>query len=488
MNIFSIFYKILIISILCASKIINIEFEIGIFDCQNEINSYKILILTILLERSFIEAFSIIYILIRKLRQKNKVIDYKAKNTIETILFIKMFKNSPFKINTILLIEQKLYDLSNSSLWERKNKNFTVIKEELLNLLVSILFSKFSDAIFLKQNLRIFSKDGRIELNSLEWLKIFVPKMRDYTKEVNFGLIEELVACNVRVGGRSHSAIALKPDGVSKAVSTNVDTSKNFVRIGGEFYATAEKSDNNFEYPFSFQLTKLNELQIRLNQETRIMSSYVMGETISNVCAYNLKQSLDTKMYQWKFLFENALQRAIAELEGRYDFQVFLQYKKSKDSLLIDELGIDKFLTDGQNIINIHLKSITDLILSSFGETQFTSIADPIQEMIKSSVDLKREKPDFTDLEKNFIESKRMKFSESGGQVQQLAQAQQIIGAENIPEILTERGLQIKKEKIGSLKLMLEKSKAMNINDFTIIVLDSSDELALSTVTKLIEM
>ena len=171
-----------------------------------------------------------------------------------------------------------------------------------------------------------------------------------------------------------------------------------------------------------------------------------------------------------------------------------MQYKKNKDSLLIDEPEIDKFLTEGQKVINSHLKSITDLILNSFGKAQFTSITNPIQEIIKSSVDFKREKPDLANLKKDSIESKRARLSESGKQMQELIrdenmkQVRQIIGAENISEILTEKNLQIKKEKIGSLKLMLEKSKAMNVNDFTVIVLDSSNELALSTATKLIEI
>ena len=57
--------------------------------------------------------------------------------------------------------------------------------------------------------------------------------MRDYTKEANFGLIEELIFCNVPVGGGTHSATAVKPESVLKATTAGVGTSKNFVRIGG---------------------------------------------------------------------------------------------------------------------------------------------------------------------------------------------------------------------------------------------------------------
>jgi hypothetical protein len=93
----------IIISTLVASKITKIEVEIGIRSGVNDVSSYSILLYTVFIERAFLDAFLIIYLILQKMKKK-KIEGFN----IEGLLFYYTTGYSVFRINAIMTFEKKI--------------------------------------------------------------------------------------------------------------------------------------------------------------------------------------------------------------------------------------------------------------------------------------------------------------------------------------------------------------------------------------------
>lgn len=112
----------------------------------NEITTFRLLVYVIFIERSFSDAFILLYCL--KTSQKNKSLRFSKMSYLEKILFARCTGYSIFRINTVFLVEREVWAMEYKVIREKKIKIWAKqISENLLKILQNILLTECSSHI-----------------------------------------------------------------------------------------------------------------------------------------------------------------------------------------------------------------------------------------------------------------------------------------------------------------------------------------------------
>lgn len=170
-------------------------------------------------------------------------------------------------------------------------------------------------------NLRIFYLDRKLQLNMKKVFKDAMLAMQEHSKEMDTSLFSGIVAAKIKVRGVRHASKGIIPAEPDKAVAHQIETSKSYIKVKGQYYETKTSKGIELIHPFSFDLKRIAgredgwDIGVKDNEQ-RIVASYVMGQAVEKLKIPELVNLSKLAAVQQKYIFASALGLLQLEAEG----------------------------------------------------------------------------------------------------------------------------------------------------------------------------
>lgn len=332
-------------------------------------------------------------------------------NYLEKILFTRCTGYSIFRINTVFLIENKVWATEYKVIREKNIKIWArQILKDLLKVLQNILLTEYSSHILTSSG-ALIHVDKKIWINGREQIKKIIYNLKGFIERFDSKNIPTIEESKINVGYQEHRSVGiipLKPEGFGLQ---NVLTFRSKIKIENKFLETKRNYEEGMPvHPLNFEFKEGVGQYVKYGSHQFTVPCLIQGKDIEKTNEVTVEKLLQKEAVQWKFLIKSAIESEVNKIMEKTNTKVLIQFKDPSGSKLIEfnevntdrnQKIIDEMISEiGIQVIKPSLtlkekihENIPDKILGKHGSSEDTNILEKnIEEELKYEEDIKDEK------------------------------------------------------------------------------------------------